>query len=79
VTSPSTEDYDRGDKLSQYKQLPSVEAILLVSHRRRQATVITRSGAGWDETEYRAGERVVLGADIAFDVTELYTVVDGLA
>jgi Uma2 family endonuclease len=78
VTSPSTEDYDRGDKLSQYKQLPSVEAILLVSHRRRQATVVARTGAGWMETEFRAGERTVLGRDISFDVTELYSVVDGL-
>ena len=33
VTSPSTEDYDRGEKLSQYKQLPSLRAVLLVAHR----------------------------------------------
>jgi Uma2 family endonuclease len=40
VTSPSTEDYDRGDKLGHYKQLPSVLDVLLISHRRPQVTVV---------------------------------------
>jgi Uma2 family endonuclease len=31
VTSKSTEDYDRGEKLSHYKQLPSLRAVLYVS------------------------------------------------
>lgn len=76
VTSPSTEDYDRGDKMSQYKQLPSVEAVVLISHRRPQVTLVTRREQGWAEKEVRAGERVDLGEGIAFDVTELYSVVD---
>lgn len=75
VTSPSTEDYDRGDKLSQYKQLPSLEAILLVSHRRRQVTVVSREGQTWREREVRPGERVIAGAGISFEVSELYSVV----
>lgn len=78
VTSASTEEYDLGDKLSQYKQLPSLEAVLLVSHRRRQVTVVSRSSSSWTEKEIRAGERVELGEQIAFEVTELYAVVDGL-
>ncbi|MEZ4221686.1 MAG: Uma2 family endonuclease [Polyangiaceae bacterium] len=78
VTSPSTEDYDRGDKLSQYKQLPSLQAVAIVSHRRRQVTVVTRSGASWSEREVRAGERASLGDGISFDVTELYTVAQSL-
>jgi Uma2 family endonuclease len=78
VTSPSTEEYDRGDKLSQYKQLTSLEAVLLISHRRRQVTVIKRDGTSWLEQEIRPGERVELGEGIAFDVTALYSVADGL-
>jgi Uma2 family endonuclease len=35
VTSPSTEDYDRGEKLRHYKRLASVREVLLVSHRDR--------------------------------------------
>ncbi len=75
VTSPSTEEYDRGDKVSQYKQLRSVEAVLLISHRRRQVTVVSRNGPSWSEREVRAGELVELEG-IAFGVTDLYSVVE---
>jgi Uma2 family endonuclease len=78
VTSPSTEDYDRGDKLSQYKQLPSLEAVILISHHRRQVTLIRRTGATWADEVVRAGERVELPGAFAFDVSELYAVLDGL-
>ena len=47
VTSRSTEDYDRGDKLSHYKQLASLQAVVFVSHRHRRVTVVSRVGAGW--------------------------------
>ncbi len=33
VTSNSTEDHDRSEKLNHYKQCPSVAAVLLVSHK----------------------------------------------
>jgi Uma2 family endonuclease len=74
VTSPSTEDYDRGEKLSQYKQLASLEAVFLVSHRTKRVTVVSRSGTRWDEREIRAGDRVEFGDAIAFDVDDLYAV-----
>ncbi len=58
VTSRSTEDYDRGDKLSHYKQLASVQAVLFVSHRSARLTLVERATKphGWDERELRAGE-----------------------
>jgi Uma2 family endonuclease len=77
VTSPSSEDYDRGEKLSQYKQLPSLRAVLLVSHRRPQVTVVARTQEGWQERELRSGEQVVLDAPrLAFAVDELYVGID---
>lgn len=60
VTSPSTEDYDRGEKLRHYKHLPSLKAVLFVSHRRAQITVVERAGAAWAERDVNAGEEVVL-------------------
>jgi len=33
VTSPSTESYDRGEKLRHYQLIPSVREVLFVSHR----------------------------------------------
>src|SRR5690606_2499369 len=36
VLSPSTEDYDRGEKLSHYKSVPSLQEIVLVAHEERR-------------------------------------------
>lgn len=62
VTSRSTEDYDRGEKLSHYKQIPSLQTILIVSHRRRQVTAVVRSEDGFDTHEARAGEHLTLAS-----------------
>lgn len=50
VTSRSTEDYDRGDKLSHYKQIPSLRAVLFVSYR-------SRGAAEWHELLSRRRDR----------------------
>jgi Uma2 family endonuclease len=73
VTSKSTEDYDRGDKLSHYKQLSSLQAVLFVSHRVRAITRVQRTATGWDEREFRAGERVFLEVPaVGFAVDDVY-------
>ena len=73
VTSRSTEDYDRGEKLSHYKQCPSLRAVLYMSHQRREVTVVARSGSGWTEHIYRPGEQITLAdPDLALSVNELY-------
>ncbi|MDX2054978.1 MAG: Uma2 family endonuclease [Polyangiaceae bacterium] len=73
ITSPSTEDFDRGEKLSHYKQLPSLFAVLLVSHRRAQVTLVERSAGGWTEREYRGGEVVVIQQPaLTLSVDEIY-------
>ena len=60
VTSRSTEDYDRGEKLSHYKQLPALRAVCLLSHRRPRITVVTRDDDHWTVREFRSGEAVTL-------------------
>jgi Uma2 family endonuclease len=73
VTSNSTEDYDRGEKLNHYQQCPSVLGVLFVSHRRPQVTVIARTTKGWDQREYRSGQQVELDEPkMSFGVDELY-------
>lgn len=73
VTSRSTEDYDRGEKLSQYQRLPSLDAVLFVSHRERRVTVVERVVDGWKTTELRDGQEVVVSAlGVRFAVAELY-------
>lgn len=73
VTSNSTEDYDRGEKLNHYRQCESVVAVLLVSHRRPQVTLIVRTKEGWEQREYRAGMHVELETpELRLNVDELY-------
>jgi Uma2 family endonuclease len=77
VTSNSTEDYDRGEKLGHYKQLPSLKAVMFVSHCRPQVTVIERAPEGWQQREYRAGETVILEKPgLEFGIDELYAGID---
>lgn len=74
VTSRSTEDYDRGDKLSHYKQLPSLRAVLFVSHRAVRVTIVERTANGWEEREVRGGEQVELrDPPLSFAVDDLYS------
>lgn len=77
ITSPSTEDYDRGEKLSHFKQLASVKAVLFVSHRRPQITVVERGAEGWTTREFRAGEIASLDAPrLELSVDALYAGID---
>lgn len=77
ITSRSTEDYDRGDKLSHYKQLESLRAVLIVSHRRRQVTLVARTPTGFEQREFRAGETIHLEQPkLELPVDQLYQGID---
>ena len=52
VLSPSTADYDRGEKLVHYKQLPSLEAIVLFDHAAERAELWQRAGTEWRRSEH---------------------------
>ena len=58
VTSDSTEDYDHGEKLTHYKQIPSLEAIVIVSHREARVDVWSRPPDSplWSRTSAATGE-----------------------
>jgi Uma2 family endonuclease len=60
VTSNSTEDYDRGEKLRQYQAIPSAKEILIVSHREPRITLHRRDERGWAVAEAVTGESVPL-------------------
>jgi len=74
VTSESTQDYDRGEKLEHYQRIPSVRHIVLVSHRERSIEVFDRQdGDRWRRTEARAGQAAELAClDATLDVDEIY-------
>jgi Uma2 family endonuclease len=74
VTSPSTEAYDRGEKLESYKRIPSVREVVLVSHREALVEVVRRESDGtWTRHEGRRGELVKLESlGCAMAVDEVY-------
>ncbi|MBL8956576.1 MAG: Uma2 family endonuclease [Myxococcaceae bacterium] len=79
VTSPSTEAYDRGTKLEQYKLIKSLQSVWLVSHATKRVTVVERHGRGWRTSDRGAGEQLTLSAPaLTLDVDEIYEALDGL-
>ena len=74
VTSASTEDYDRGEKLEHYRRIPALREVVLVSHREAELEVWRRGDgdARTRETVHR-GERVQLASiGCTLDVGEIY-------
>jgi len=70
VTSRSTETYDHGEKLNHYRLLPSLRAVVFISHREPRVTLVERGDAGWTERDLGPGEKVTLAqptASIAVD------------
>jgi Uma2 family endonuclease len=68
VLSPSTEEYDCGEKLSHYQQIPSLEEVLLVHHDARKVTVWRRQGGGWTSSVHVEGAiSLALGCELSLD------------
>lgn len=79
VTSPSTEEYDRGEKLDQYKLIKSLQSVWLVSHSSHRVTVVERHKRGWRTTDFGRGEQLALTAPpLTIDVDAIYRAIEGL-
>ncbi len=74
VLSPSTEDYDRGEKLTQYRRIPDLRAIILMSHREVMLEVHRRVADGsWVSERFGAGQTVQIEPiNSVLNVDELY-------
>jgi Uma2 family endonuclease len=74
VLSPSTEAYDRGEKLRHYQQMSSVEEIVLVAHDRHEIEIVRREPDGtWSRHVAREGEVATLSSvACALPVAEVY-------
>jgi Uma2 family endonuclease len=71
VTSPSTEEYDRAEKLEHYKRIPSVREVVLVGHVARRIEVVMRSsGDRWTTRSASSGgvvELTSVGVELVVD------------
>ncbi len=73
VLSPSTKDYDRGDKLRHYQTIASVKHVVLVAYDTPHVEVWTRQPEGWVNADYGPGTSAKLEAiECALDVDLLF-------
>ena len=73
VTSPSSEEYHRGEKREQYQQIPSLVEYVVLSHRERYAEIWRRTPSGWLREEIKTGGRLRLAAiDSTIELDRVY-------
>jgi len=75
VLSPSTEAYDRGDKFTNYKSIPSLREYLLVAQHRPHVTHYVREGTEqwkYEELNELSSELVLPSIDCVFALSEVY-------
>ncbi len=60
VLSASTEEYDRGEKLAHYRQIASLDEVVLVAHDSHRIDVWRRDGDLWQQTSHRGDEVATL-------------------
>jgi Uma2 family endonuclease len=75
ILSPSTEAFDRGEKFTHYKSIPSFREYLLVAQNKKLITQYVRqSERAWLQTEYGAGEALqVVTLECELEVDALYS------
>lgn len=74
VLSPSTEDYDRGEKLGNYKRIPSLAEVIFVAFNRREVETVRRESDGsWSRHIAHDGGAVqLLSLGCELPVAEIY-------
>lgn len=73
VLSPSTTDYDLGEKFEHYRQIPSLAAVVYVWQDRRQIGVREKAHIAWKTSVVGPGARAAVSSlDIDIAVDALY-------
>lgn len=77
VLSPATEKYDRGTKLTLYRQIETLQDVLLIDPARRLVEHHRRGPRGWRSATRHRGRIAVLGG--VLQVEELFEGLEDLA
>jgi Uma2 family endonuclease len=74
VLSPSTQNYDRGDKFRHYRSIPSLEEYLLISQEEVLVTHYWVHDKEWSLKDYRSRQDVIrLGSvPAAISMADIY-------
>ncbi len=75
ILSPTTEGFDRGEKFTHYKSIPSFREYLLIAQTRKHIThYLRQSERAWLQTEYGTGEVLqIVTLECELDVDTLYS------
>ncbi len=74
VLSPTTAEYDRGEKLEHYQQIPTLQEVVFVAHDRPGVEIVRRDASGaWTRHPAGPGETAQLPSiECSLDVDELF-------
>jgi Uma2 family endonuclease len=73
VLSPSTERYDREEKVAHYRRIPSLANYVLISQEEQRLEVFSRNEDGsWTLRETRSGAANLLAIGCAVPVDDVY-------
>jgi Uma2 family endonuclease len=73
VLSPTTEKYDRTEKLAHYQLIDSVREVVLVGHEAPRVDVWRRGDdERWTEASYCDGAVELLSLGVSLPITDMY-------
>lgn len=72
VLSPSTEEYDRSEKLSHYKKIAALEEVVLVAHEEQRLEIWRREGRRWTLEVVKTGAALLRSIDAELDIAAVY-------
>jgi Uma2 family endonuclease len=77
VLSPSTANYDREDKFTAYRTIPTFQEYLLISQERLYVEHFQKEGSRWLFPAYSEETRINLTSiEVALNIADLYNKVD---
>jgi Uma2 family endonuclease len=79
ILSPSTQNYDQGDKFTYYRSIPEMKEYILISQQQYHVMQYIKTESGkWLLSEYETEDAAIqLGSvDLALNLTQIYTGVD---
>ena len=75
VLSPSTQNYDQGDKFTYYRSIPQMQEYILISQQQHHVIQYTKTDAGWLLSEYETEDASIelSSADLELKLLEIYS------